>query len=76
LELIIEAVGSAEDSTRGEGPAISVVTSEFQSFEGDILIANVIVDQGNGPLCSCILVIMKLIIFGIGQIDFGIGMVL
>ena len=75
LELIIESVGSAEDSARGEGPSISVVSSLFEVLEGDILIADVIVNEGDGVYGSCILVIMELIVFGIGHVDFGAGMV-
>ena len=76
LEFIIEAVGSAEDAARGEGPTLSVITSELEGIDRDILIADVIVDEGNGTCGSSIVVIVEFIVFGIGEIDLGIGVML
>ena len=42
-------------------------------MEGDILIADVIVDEGDGGCGSGVFVVMEFIIFRIGQIDFGVG---
>jgi len=76
LELIIESVGGAEDPARGERPAISVIASELEGIDGDILIADIIVDQGDGASGSSIFIIVELIIFGVGQVDFGVGVML
>ena len=35
---------------------------------------DVIVDEGDGAHSSGVLVVMEFIVFGIGQIDFGVGM--
>jgi hypothetical protein len=45
----------------------------FEVLEGDILIADVIVDEGDGGCGSGVFVVMEFIVFRIGQIDFGVG---
>ena len=69
LKTEIEAIGSAEETTGGEGPSVSIVTSLFEAFDGDILVTDVEIDEGDGSDLSGKLVVMEFIVFGIGQID-------